>query len=375
MEHLHHFGLSEDPFRNEPRMRDYFDTTASRPALQRLERALRQSKGLLVLAGESGSGKTMVLRRLLETLEEDVFEAGMLVVLKGKADADWMLGRFAKQMGVEQPAEDREARLAQVYEQLAIIREDGKHAVLLIDDADALAERETLAEVCGLLKLEYEERRLFSLVLAGGAALEAAIAADPLLAHRVEVKVRLEAFDLRGSTSYLGTRVRQAGGVPAIFDEAAVRALHELSQGLPGRLNILADNALFEAFLKGRERVGSDDVEQSFRGLGAVTTASAPPAETTATEADETRPEAPPGVAARTMRAATRVEIRREPQRAPGLDSMQALAQDLGDLDADLDAVFAAPPAAGFRRAERATEPPVRNAEPAEELLVELIED
>ena len=80
-----------------------------------------------------------------------------------------MLTRFAKQLGIEEPAPEREALLAEVYERLAIIREDGRHAVLIIDDAQALASPETLAEVCGLLKLEYEDRRLLSLVLAGDA--------------------------------------------------------------------------------------------------------------------------------------------------------------------------------------------------------------
>src|SRR5262245_64945777 len=100
----------------------------------------------------------MVVRRLLESLEEEVFDASMLVVLHGAADAGWMLTRFASQLGIEEPAAEREALLAQIYEKLAIIREDGRHAVLIIDDAQALATHTTLAEVCGLLKLEYEDR-------------------------------------------------------------------------------------------------------------------------------------------------------------------------------------------------------------------------
>ena len=58
-------------------MRDFFDTEVSRAALARLERGLRQSRGLLVLVGEVGSGKTMVVRRLLENLEEEIFDASI----------------------------------------------------------------------------------------------------------------------------------------------------------------------------------------------------------------------------------------------------------------------------------------------------------
>lgn len=267
MEHLQHFGLSEDPFRNEPRLRESIETATGRDALARLERGLRQARGLLVLTGELGSGKTLVVRQLLENLEEEVFEASMLVVLNGAADTGWMLTRFAKQLGVEEPEPEREALLGQVYEQLAITREDGRHAVLIIDDAHLLASGPTLAEVCGLLKLEYEERRLFSLVLAGEEMLDQAILSDPTLAHRMEVRVRMGALDAAGSAEYLAQRVRQAGGQPAILDADAVAALHRLGHGLPGRMNILADNALFAAFLCGRDRVTRADVERAHLDL------------------------------------------------------------------------------------------------------------
>ena len=243
MEHLHHFGLSEDPFRNEPRLREFFETGSTRVALARLERGLRQARGLVVLTGEPGSGKTMLVRRLLENLEEEVFEASMIVVLNGGADAGWMLTRFAKLLGIEEPEPEREALLAQVYEQLAIIREDGRHAVLIIDDAHLLASEETLSEVCGLLKLEYEERRLFSLVLAGDDQLDAAVAGDPRLAHRVEVKVRMEPLDVEGTAAYLTHRIRLAGGTPSILESDVVSSLHRLGGGLPGRINTLHDKS------------------------------------------------------------------------------------------------------------------------------------
>ncbi|MCH8891526.1 MAG: AAA family ATPase, partial [Myxococcales bacterium] len=116
MQHLQHFGLVDDAFRNEPRLEFYFDTPQHRDALQRIERSVRQSKGLSVLIGDAGSGKTMIARRLLDNLEEEVFDASMLVVLKGAVDCAWMLTQFAKQLDVADPTIEREALLGQVYE-------------------------------------------------------------------------------------------------------------------------------------------------------------------------------------------------------------------------------------------------------------------
>jgi len=169
---------------------------------------------------------------------------------------------------IEEPARERESLLAEVYERLAIIREDGRHAVLIIDDAQALASPETLAEVCGLLKLEYEDRRLLSLVLAGTPRLAEALASDPVLAHRVDVKVHLEPLDALTASAYLAHRLQGAGGAASILEPEAVAALHRLGRGIPGLMNTLADNALFEAFLCGRTAVSPVDVERAHRDLG-----------------------------------------------------------------------------------------------------------
>ena len=70
MEYLHHFQLSEDPFRNDHLERFISETPSQADALQRLDRGVRQGRGLIVLAGPVGSGKTVVARRLYEELEE-----------------------------------------------------------------------------------------------------------------------------------------------------------------------------------------------------------------------------------------------------------------------------------------------------------------
>jgi general secretion pathway protein A len=268
LEHLHHFGLAADPFRNEPRLELFSETAPHVDALRRLERGVRQHKGLCVLIGEVGAGKTMIVRQLHERLEEEVFESIALMILKGEADVHWLLRRFAAQLGVEELPSEREALLAQVYERLAIVREDGRHTVLLIDDAQGLASTRTLSELCGLLKLEYEERPLLSMVLAGVSALDQALTGDPVLARRADVKVRIAPLDEEGTSLYLQRRIEAAQGSAAIFDSSAIKALYQLGGGFPGPINTLADNALYEAFLAGRSQVLGSDVERAHDDLG-----------------------------------------------------------------------------------------------------------
>jgi type II secretory pathway predicted ATPase ExeA len=268
VEHLHHFGLSEDPFRNDHLERFLHASPAQIDAQRRLERAVRAGRGLVLLTGPVGSGKTTVARALFESLEDEAFESRMMVVLRASADFAWLLGRLAGELGVEEPASEREAVLLQIYERLAIVREDGRHAVLIVDEAHALARGGALEEVSALVKLEYDERRLLSVVLVGTPLLDAAISRDPQLAHHLDARVALRPFEPEEAAAYLEHRLRTAGGEPELLLPGAVSALHQQGGGWPGRMNTLADNALFEAYLAGRTQVTRSEIERAGAALG-----------------------------------------------------------------------------------------------------------
>jgi len=321
MEHLRHFGLDQDPFRNEPLLGLFQELDEHRDALRRLERGVRQAKGLCLLVGEVGSGKTMIVRRLFESLEEEVFEAGMLVVVNDAAEPSWLLRRLGQQLGMEQLPAERDALFAGIYERLAAVREEGRHAVLVIDDAQSLAHASALAEISALLKLEYEERRLLSLVLAGTPALLKAIGSHGSLARRIDVIARLAPLSRQAAERYVAGRLGQARGAATLFAPTAYERLHALSRGMPGQLNTLADNALFEAFLCGRAQVESVHVERAHADLQIETLA---PSAAVAAELWPALAEPQP--------AEEVAAIAPEPVSAP--------ASAPTELDSELDAVF-----------------------------------
>jgi type II secretory pathway predicted ATPase ExeA len=267
VEHLEHFRLSQEPFANDPVLDFYLPTRQHAEAEKRVLRSVRQSKGLCVLLGEGGSGKTMLARHLLEELDEEKFEASLIVMVQRGVDTAWVLSRIAGQLGVEDPSDDPASLLGDVYRRLVEIHEEGRQALVIIDEAQMLGSAEAVEALRGLLNLEHEERHLLSLVLIGPQDLAQVLALDAAFLERIDVSVRLAPLDAENSASYLAHRIRCAGGDPGILEPEAISALHELGHGVPRRMNTLADNALYEAYLAGRDRVEKDDVLHAARDL------------------------------------------------------------------------------------------------------------
>ena len=379
MEHLQYFGLNDDPFRSDPLERFQLEIRSQQDALRRVDRGVRQSRSLIVVSGAVGSGKSTVLRKLYEDLEEEVFEASMMLVLRGSVDADWLLRRFASQLGVEDPAQEREELVGQVYERLAIIREDGRHAVLIIDDAHALAVCDTLRELFALVKLEYEDRRLLTVVLAGAPRLAEVIDTDRDLAEQVDVRLELRPFSPEETAGYLGQRVEMASGHARLMLPDAVAALHDLSHGRPGLLNKLADNALFESYLAGRSELVKADVERAHADLcweSPIVSAEvqATPEPANSEPANRANGATPPPMSVPALQGGNC-----EAEITLGRDS-------LGDLESELEAVFEPEtpvPAAGsptlltdFDRPAQAAQPKVEPAavQSAPELQLEVLD-
>ena len=267
MSYLEHFGLTEEPFSNAPVSRFYFESPQHQQALVRLTHAVSRMRGLSVLVGDIGAGKTTLARRLLDALPEEEYEAALFVIIHSGVTASWLLRRIALQLGVENPAQEKLALLSQLYQRLMQIHEQGRKAVVLIDEAQMLETRELMEEFRGLLNLEVPERKLISFVFFGLPDIERNLRLDPPLAQRVAMRYRLEPFNPESTRSYVEHRIHAAGGSHNPFTPAAIDVLHRVSGGSPRIINTLCDNALFEAFLAGETTVDAPRIDEIARNL------------------------------------------------------------------------------------------------------------
>ena len=271
MDYLDFYDLNQEPFSNAPVSRFYYDSAQHSQALVRLMYALNAMKGLAILIGDIGAGKTTLARRLLDALDEQEYEAALLVIIHRDITSDWLLRRIAIQLGVEAPDKDKLVLLSQLYRRLVEIYEEGKKAVVLIDEAQMLDTRELMEEFRGLLNLEVPERKLLSFVFFGLPEIEGNLEKDAPLAQRVALRVRLMPFDLASTDAYVRHRLRMAGSVRPVFDREAMNLIHLASGGVPRLINTVCDNALLEGALSRADSIGDDLLRTVARNLGLPT--------------------------------------------------------------------------------------------------------
>jgi type II secretory pathway predicted ATPase ExeA len=323
MNYLQHFQLNQEPFSNAPVTRFYYNSVQHSQAMVRLMFAVDNMRGLALCIGDIGAGKTTLARRMLDHMPENQYEAALLVIIHSGITASWLLRRIALQLGVDSPAEEKLTLLSQLYQRLVQLYEQGKKAVVLIDEAQMLQSREIMEEFRGLLNLEVPERKLLSFVFFGLPDLDQNLMLDPPLAQRVALRYRLEPFNLESTEAYIKHRLRMSGSRKMFFTNQAVERIHAHSRGVPRLINTLCDNALFEAALGGKHVVDRAMVERVAGMLGLDQ-------ELDASEAIQARRAA--GVLAPGESSAGRIRPGRRVQRVPTMEEIDSFLDRHGKV-------------------------------------------
>ncbi|MGB9735625.1 MAG: AAA family ATPase [bacterium] len=249
MNYLDFYKLKEEPFSSAPDIKFYYNSAQHSKALVRLMYAIDSMKGLALLIGDIGTGKTTLARRMLDSLPEEEYESALLVIIHSGITADWLLKKIAMQLGIAEPSENKITLLSQLYERLNELYEQHKKAVVLIDEAQMLKTKEMMEEFRGLLNLEAPDRKLITFVFFGLPEIEENLLLDSPLAQRVALKYRLESLNYESTEAYIKHRLGLAGNKDEIFTPDAIEKIHKYSKGIPRMINIISSNALFEGFL------------------------------------------------------------------------------------------------------------------------------
>ncbi len=261
------YGLTERPFDLTPDPRFLLLTPTHQEALSNVEYGICARKGITVLIGEAGTGKTTLLRKVL---------APRLRSVDGSATACAYLNNpvltrheflemLAASFYLTPAARASKARLLQELDEVLRARERaGLPATLVVDEAQSLPD-EILEELRLLANIESDSRKLLPLVLAGQPELAERLNEPHLrpFKQRVALRCCLAPLTLRETAAYIATRIRLAGGdAGTLFTREAVIAVHEGAQGIPRTISVICDNALLAGFANDERPIDADTIDE-----------------------------------------------------------------------------------------------------------------
>lgn len=278
---LEAFGLQRDPFVDTADPAFYYETMATANNRRRLFDCLASGRGLAVVLGPVGVGKTSLFNAVTAQLVEDSRFLVGLILDPTFADESELLAAIIAALGfpsrgassecASSARELREHLKRQLFEATAA---DSRQAILLIDEAQLLPDQ-LLESVRSLLNFQLDERKLLSIGLAGQAEIADAIVGRPNLSDRVAVWLDIGPLSESEAAGLIDHRLRRAGfaGGHSPFGTAVMRDMWRRSAGLPRRLGALAREAMEVAAERSAREVSLADVEDAARRLPPVSAA------------------------------------------------------------------------------------------------------
>ena len=242
------FGLNEKPFSITPDPRYLFMSERHTEGLAHLLYGVNESGGFIQLTGEVGTGKTTLVRSLLQQLPEG---ADVALILNPQLSRIEFLSAICEELGVPLPsAQDSIKALTNALNAFLLSNHGrGRRTILIVDEAQNLRV-DVLEQVRLLTNLETAKQKLLQIILIGQEELRDLLSRNDMrqLAQRITGRYHLEPLTREETTAYIDHRLRVAGAVGEIFGTAAKRELFRLSHGVPRVINVIADRSLLGAF-------------------------------------------------------------------------------------------------------------------------------
>jgi general secretion pathway protein A len=269
------YGFKEKPFNITPDPRFLYLSRTHKEALAQLIYGIRERKGFVVLSGEVGTGKTTIVRALLERLDENCQVAYIFNTRLSVVD---FLKYVCHDFGLRIKGESKIDYLIKLHDFLIESHNDGKTATLIVDEAQNL-DASLFEEIRMLTNLETSSHKLLQIFLVGQPELNEHLEKSELwqLKQRISTRYHLISLDRQETKEYIETRMRVAGAKRLnCFTEGAVQKIYDYSHGIPRMINNLCDNSLLIGYAMDAPVINEKIVRESGADLNLEVTVKSP---------------------------------------------------------------------------------------------------
>lgn len=258
-----YWNLKNRPFHNTPDPEFYYHSAQHDEAVMKLTYAVNENMGAAMLCGPYGCGKTLVARMLAQEVGSDsnvvhcVAQPDMLPLDLLRTIARHMTDGTLPSVRSELVADS----LLETIEGVLIENSrDGKHSVVLLDEAHMIENRPVLEMARLLLNFQKDGAFLLTLLLLGHPELAERVSGIKQLVQRIPIHCSLEPFGKEDTVQYVRARLAIAGVEHSLFDDDALNLIHRSSGGIPRRINTLCDLSLAMGFAEKTDRIDANCV-------------------------------------------------------------------------------------------------------------------
>ena len=255
------YGLNSKPFQLNPDPEFFFGSKGHRRAMAYLEYGLHQGEGFIVVTGEVGAGKTTLVKQLLKRLPGDLILPVQIV--STQLNADDLLRLVAGSFGISVDGADKSTLLLRLEQFLKQLHSEGRRALLIVDEAQNLGAR-AIEELRMLSNFQIETKAVLQSFLIGQPELRDLMQRQEMrqLKQRIIAAYHLGPLDRAETQAYIEHRLRHVGwqNNPE-FQSQTYDRIFDVSEGIPRRINTLADRLLLAGFLTERHVITASDVD------------------------------------------------------------------------------------------------------------------
>jgi len=262
-----YFGFKEKPFNVTSDPSFFFFSHRHKEAFGHLVYGVTQRKGMIVLTGEIGTGKTTLCRFFLNQLGPDVKTA---FILNPYFSESQLFNAILRDFGIYNEKRKKSSFIWSLNDFLLKQSKIGNNVVLIIDEAQNLKPNQ-LEQIRLLSNLETQKDKLIQIVLVGQPELNRRLNLHSLrqLQQRIAIRCHITPLEKQDIKNYIGHRIKiAASGNSVIFSEGALELITDFSGGTPRLINIICDRALLAAFTSERRYIDSDIMQRCLEELG-----------------------------------------------------------------------------------------------------------